>query len=152
MSLFDNFGSSQSSEPPGSSKRSQFINFVKLHTYADGYIDQKEERKILEYAIGIGVALEEALAVLRDLATQQGWVLERDAENRAKDVLAQFAASGGVVDKKEFEDAVTMFRTACKNKINDPEARRRLKQMMLDNGWKAKEGGLFGSKWFSQIG
>ncbi len=152
MSLFDNFGSSQSTESPGASKRSQFINFVKLHTYADGYIDQKEERKILEYAIGIGVALEEALAVLRDLATQQGWVLERDAENRAKDVLAQFATSGGVVDKKEFEDAVTMFRTACKNKINDPEARRRLKQMMLDNGWKAKEGGLFGSKWFSQIG
>lgn len=152
MSLFDNFGSSQSAEAPGASKRSQFINFVKLHTYADGYIDQKEERKILEYAIGIGVALEEALAVLRDLAMQQGWVLERDAENRAKDVLAQFAASGGVVDKKEFEDAVTMFRNACKNKVNDPEARRRLKQMMLDNGWKAKEGGLFGSKWFSQIG
>jgi hypothetical protein len=44
-----------------------------------------------------------------------------------------------------------MFQNACKNKVQPAEIQKRLKKMIIDNGWKAKEGGLFGSKWFSAI-
>jgi hypothetical protein len=44
-----------------------------------------------------------------------------------------------------------MFKDACKGRVPEPEIRKRLKQIMLHNGWKAKEGGLFGSRWFSDI-
>ncbi|WP_216092940.1 hypothetical protein, partial [Candidatus Marithrix sp. Canyon 246] len=60
-------------------------------------------------------------------------------------------ASDGKVDKKEFEDALTIFKKLTKGKMPEPELKRRLKNIMETNGWKAKEGGLFGSKWYSAI-
>jgi hypothetical protein len=66
-------------------------------------------------------------------------------------MLERFATNDGKVDKKEFEDTLAIFKSVSKNKIPEPEMKRRLKNMMEENGWKAKEGGLFGSKWYSAI-
>jgi len=131
--------------------KNRFVEYIKLQGFDDQYIDRKEEKKILETAVKNGLNVEEGLSILREVAVQKGLVIERDAEERAKEMLERFASNDGKVDKKEFADAVAIFKSACKGKVHEPEIQRRLKSMMLDNGWKAKEGGLFGSKWFSAI-
>lgn len=131
--------------------KKQFIDYIMLQTFDDQYIDRKEEKTILEEGIRKGIGVEEGLAIIRQVALQKGLALERDAEEKAKEMLDRFASNDGKVDKKEFEDALAIFKSASKNKIPEAEMKRRLKKMMEDNGWKAKEGGLFGSKWFSQI-
>ncbi|MDM8565122.1 hypothetical protein QUF74_05660 [Candidatus Halobeggiatoa sp. HSG11] len=131
--------------------KKQFIDYIMLQVFDDQYIDRQEEKKILEEGIKKGIAIEEGLAIMRQAASEKNLVLERDAEDRAKDVLEAFATNDGKVDKKEFENSVSVFKTHSKGKIPDHEMRRRLKQMMENNGWKAKEGGLFGSKWYSAI-
>jgi hypothetical protein len=131
--------------------RKQFIEYIMLQVYDDQYIDRAEEKNILEMGIKKGISVEEGLTIIRQVAEEKGLVIEREAENRTKEVLEQFARNDGVVDKKEFEDALSLFKTACKGKVPEPELKRRLKKMMLANDWKAKEGGLFGSKWFSAI-
>lgn len=154
MSLFDSFNQkSENNAATGSSrdKKEVFIDYVKLHTYEDGYIDRQEEKKLLEYAIQLGIGIEEGQTLIKNLAQQNNYVIEREVENQAKDLLARFAVSGGVIDKKEFNDAVGIFITACKNKFSESESRRRLKKIILANQWKVKEGGLFGSNWFSEI-
>lgn len=131
--------------------KKQFIDYIMLQTFDDQYIDRKEEKTILEEGIRKGISVEEGLAIIRQVALQKGLALERDAEEKTKEMLERFASNDGKVDKKEFEDALAIFKSASKSKIPEAEMKRRLKKMMEDNGWKAKEGGLFGSKWFSQI-
>ncbi len=131
--------------------RKAFVDFIMLQVFDDQYIDRQEEKKILEEGIKKGMGVEEALGIIRQVALEKGIALERDAEERAKETLEAFATNDGKVDKKEFEDAVAIFKKHSKGKIPEPEMKKRLKKMMEDNGWKAKEGGFFGSKWFSAI-
>lgn len=131
--------------------RKQFIDFITLQVFDDQYIDRQEEKKVVEEGIKKGLSVEESLSIMRQVSSERGWVLERDAEERAKDMLEVFATNDGKVDKKEFEDALGAFKKHSKGKIPEPELKRRLKKMMEDNGWKAKEGGLFGKKWYSAI-
>ncbi|NJO18296.1 MAG: hypothetical protein HC877_21955 [Thioploca sp.] len=127
-----------------------FIDYIMLQVFDDQYIDRQEEKKILEEGIKKGISVADGLAIIRQVAADKGLALERDAEERAKEMLKHFAADGKV-DKKEFEDTLAIFKSASKSKIPEPEMKRRLKNMMEENGWKAKEGGLFGSKWYSAI-
>ncbi len=131
--------------------KKQFVDYIMLQVFDDQYLDRIEEKKILEEGIRNGLSIEEGLSIIRQVALDKGIALERDAEDRAKEMLARFSANDGKVDKKEFEDALALFKTATKGKWPEPELKRRLKQMMENNGWKAKEGGLFGSKWYSAI-
>ncbi len=129
--------------------RKQFIEFLMLRVYDDQYIDRHEEKEILEEGIKRGVSVDEGLSIIRQVATEKGFVIEREAEENVRKILRQFALNDGVVDQKEFEDTLALFKESCKGKIPEPELRKRLKKMMLDGGWKAKEGGFFGKKWFS---
>lgn len=131
--------------------KNQFIEFITLQGFDDQYIDRQEEKRILEVGVKNGLSVEEGLLLIRQVASQKGLVVERDAEDHAKDFLEGAATNDGKVTKKEFSDAVAQFKTATRGKISEPEMKRRLKKMMEDNGWKAKEGGLFGSKWYSAI-
>jgi hypothetical protein len=128
----------------------QFIEFIKLKVFDDGYIDRQEEKAILEEGVKRGIGVESGIAVIRQVAIDHGYVVERMVDERAKEILQRFATDGQV-DKKEFEDAVALYKSDCKGKVKDDEIRKRLKQIMIDNGWKAKEGGFFGTKWFSAI-
>ena len=131
--------------------KKHFVDFIMLQVFDDQYIDRQEEKKILEEGIRKGIGVEEGLAIIRQVAQDKNLALERDAEERAKEMLEAFATNDGKVDKKEFESALGMLKKHSKGKIPEAEMKKRLKQMMEDNGWKAKEGGLFGSKWYSAI-
>jgi len=130
--------------------RNQFIEFITLQAFDDKYIDRQEEKRILEVGVKNDISVEDSLSLIRQVASQKGLVVERVAEERAKEFLEK-AAQDGKVDKKEFEGAVMQFKTAIKGKIPELELKLRLKKMMEENGWKAKEGGLFGTKWYSAI-
>lgn len=131
--------------------KKRFVDYIMLQVFDDQYIDRQEEKKILEEGIRNGLGIEEGLAIIRQVASEKGLVLERDAEERAKEMLETFAHNDGKVDKKEFEDALAIFKTHCKGKLTEHDMKKRLKIMMVENSWKAKEGGLFGSKWYSAI-
>jgi Ca2+-binding EF-hand superfamily protein len=131
--------------------RKQFVDYIMLQVFDDQYIDRQEEKKILQEGVTKGVGVEEGLAIIRQVVSEKGLILERDAEERTKEMLETFASNDGKVDKKEFADAMAIFKNQTKGKIPEHEMQKRLKIMMVENGWNAKEGGLFGSKWFSAI-
>jgi Ca2+-binding EF-hand superfamily protein len=131
--------------------RKQLVDYIMLQVYDDQYIDRKEERQILEMGIKKGLTVDEGLSLIQQLASEKGFVIEREAEEKTQEVLKQFATNDGVVDQKEFQNALSLFKKVSKGKIPEPELKRRLKNMMQENYWKAKEGGLFGKKWFSEI-
>jgi len=130
--------------------RSQFVEFIALQGFDDQFIDKTEEKRIIEVGVKNGMTVEESLLLIRQVAKQKGLVIERDAEERAKEVL-QKAANDGQISKKEFEEALAAFKTIIQGKIREPEIKQRLKQMILDSGWKAKEGLFAGGSWFSNL-
>lgn len=73
------------------------------------------------------------------------------AEERATAMLEAFAMNDGKIDRKEFTNAVEIFKRHYTGEITDTEIKSRLKKIMEENAWKAKEGGLFGEKWYSSI-
>lgn len=131
--------------------KTQFIEFIKLQAFDDQYISRQEEKRILEVGVKNGIGVEESLSLILQVAADTGLVVERDAEEKAQAVLERAASNDGKVDKKEFEEVVNLLKTATKGKLTEPEIKQRLKKMMEDNAWKAKEGGLFGTKWYSAI-
>lgn len=167
MSLFDNFNQNpennsaksesnfgkpdNSSAAPVRDKQAIFADHIKLQAYEDGYIDRKEERALLEYAINHGIDMEQALAILTNVAQKQGYIVERMLEDQAKELLQRFSVSGGVIDKKEFNEVVASFLAASKNKFSEAEIKRRLKKIVQENRWNVKQGGLFASNWFNEI-
>jgi hypothetical protein len=131
--------------------RNQFVEFITLQAFDDQYIDCKEEKRILEVGLKNGISVDESIALIQQVASESGWVLEREIDSRAKAFLENAATNDGKIDKKEFDDAVSLFEKASKGNLPTPEIKKRLKHMMLDNAWKAKEGGLFGTKWYTAI-
>jgi Ca2+-binding EF-hand superfamily protein len=129
----------------------QLGEFIKLQVYDDKYIDRDEEKNILSEAVKRNIPIDEALAVIRSIAEANDYVVERDVENQAKEMLELFANNDGKIDKKEFESALGVYKKATRGRVPDSKAKKCLKNIILDNGWKVKEGGLFGSKWFSEI-
>ena len=131
--------------------KKQLVEFIMLQVFDDQYIDRQEEKKILEEGIKKGISVDEGLAIIREVAYSKDFVIERDIEERTKEFLEQFIINDGSINKKAFETALILFRSTSKGKVPEPEIKKQVKTMVLDNCWKVKEGGLFGSKWFSEI-
>ncbi|WP_069473091.1 hypothetical protein, partial [Candidatus Marithrix sp. Canyon 246] len=100
--------------------RQQFIEFIKGQAFDDQYIDRQEEKRIVEVGIKNEISVEESLSLIQQVVTEKGLVLERQTEDHVKDTLETFA-SDGKVDKKEFEDALTIFKKLTKGKMPEPE-------------------------------
>jgi len=128
----------------------KFVEHVKLRGYDDKFIDAAEERKILEYGIQQGISLDQGRALVAQVAIEQGYAVESVAEMKAKEVLEQFA-SDGQVDKKEFDDAVAIISRTMRGNLSDDACRKKVKEIMLKQGWKAREGFMKGGSWFSSI-
>ncbi len=124
---------------------------VKMRTYDDKYLDQSEEKEILRVAITLKMDVDDALSLIVSVCGEIGAVCERHIENTCKDLLKVYAENDGKVDKKEFEDVTQVYLNKTSGRISKLDAQKRLKQLMLKNHWVAKEGGLFGTKWFSAI-
>jgi len=132
-------------------KRKKFIENVKLRAYDDKFIDVKEERQLLQYGIESGLSLEQSQDLLIQAAEQLGYAVESIADKKTEEVLLQFASNDGVIDKKEFFDAVAIMKKALRGNLSEHVCCDKTKQIVLNHNWKVKEGFLKGGKWFSSI-
>lgn len=129
----------------------KFQQEIKLRSYDDRYVGADEEKDLLKIAISMSIDVDDALRIIADFGAHYGIVIERSVELSCKDMLRQFARNDGKIDKKEFADVTALYLERTSGRISEAEVHKRLKRLMQQNQWAAKEGGLFGSKWFSAI-
>lgn len=129
----------------------RLTNFIMLNAYDDKYIDCEEERTILQEAINLGISVDEGIVAIHQIAQTKEIVLERNVEDAIMDMLRVFVSSDGKIDKKEFFDSVDAYKAKCQSHVPEAKIKQRVKQMIQNQGWNVKEGGFFGSKWFSEI-
>jgi len=135
----------------GDSRR--FADLVKLQGVGSRFIDREQERRLLEEGVTkFGLTLDEARGVLRSVAEDNGYVFESEAGRRVEQVMSRHAGKRGLISRRQFRATAQVLRDFSDNAITEPEARRRIKQLMVDNGWRPRRAGLLRTRrWYRQV-
>jgi hypothetical protein len=71
-------------------------------------------------------------------------------DEKAKEMLEQFAEDGQV-DKKEFDDTVSVLSRAAKGRLSAADIAKKAKGIMQANGMKPRQGLFKGGSWYNDI-
>jgi len=135
----------------GESRR--FADLVKLNGLGRRFIDRGQERHLLEEGVTkFNLSLDEARGVLRSVAEDNNYVFESEACRRIQQLMSRHAGKSGMISRRQFRRTVDVLRDFSDNTINEAEARRQLKRIMLDNGWRPRRAGMLRTRgWYKQI-
>jgi len=135
----------------GDSRR--FADLVKLQGVGSRFIDRDQERRLLEEGVTkFGMTLDEARGVLRSVGDDNGFVFESEAGRRIQQVMTRHAGKRGLISRRQFRSTAEVLRDFSDNAISEPEARRRIKQIMVDNGWRPRRAGMLRTRrWYRQV-
>jgi hypothetical protein len=134
--------------------KKRFAEYVKIQALGTRYIDRTAERKILEDGVmRFEISLDEGRQIMLGVASEEGYGFQSEADCRIRDILHGFADnSNNKLDKREFEASVLFYRKFCNSGINEEDARKRVKKVMLDEGIKPKGFALLGGKrWYNRV-
>jgi len=129
----------------------KFVGEIKLRAFKDKFVDHDEEMAILKIAIDAGVELEAARRVLIEVCNDEGFGLDSLIDQKAEEMLSQFANNDGRVDQKEFNDVVDIMLNTSHNVLTRTRCASKAKAIMVAREWQAREGTFKGGKWFSSI-
>lgn len=132
--------------------KKRFGEYVKVQALDSRFITRETEKKILEDGVmRFELGLDDGRQIMLGVASDNGLVFESEAERRIRDILDGFAEDGRI-DKREFTDSVNIFRKFCANGVTEEEAKKRVKRIMVANGWTPKRQGLLGSRrWYRRV-
>jgi hypothetical protein len=135
----------------GDSRR--FADLVKLQGVGSRFIDREQERRLLEDAVTkFGLTLDEARGVLRSVAEDNDYIFESEAGRRVEQLMSRNAGKRGLISRRQFRGTAQVLRDFSDNAIGEPEARRRIKQIMIENGWRPRRAGLLRTRrWYRQV-
>lgn len=130
--------------------KKRFVQEIKLRAYDDHYVDRDEEMEILKIAVADGITVDSARHALRQVCEANDYVVEGVLDEKAREMLDQFAADGEV-DKKEFEDTVAVVTKAAKGRLNETGVAKKVKSIMEANNMKPRHGMFKGGSWYKDI-
>ena len=130
--------------------KKRFVQEIKLRAYDDRYVDRDEEMEILKIAIADGITVDSARHALRQVCEANDYTVESLLDEKAKEMLDQFAADGEV-DKKEFEDTVAVVTKAAKGRLSEAKVKTKVKGIMEANDMKPRDGLFKGGSWYKDI-
>ncbi len=136
--------------------RRRYGEYVKLQVFDEKYLSRDRERKILgEGVTRFEIPLEDARSILLAVASENDFIFEKDVDKLVKEIMQAFAANDGNIGPNEFRHAIAIYKQLSSGRVTELEAKRRLKQMMLDNDWKPGRSNLIPAigtrKWFREI-
>ena len=131
----------------------RFADLVKLSGLGRRFLDKAQERRLLEEGVTkFGLTLDEARGVLRSVAEDNSYVFESEAGKRIEQVLGRHAGKSGMISRRQFRRTAEVLRDFSENTIGEAEARRQLKRIMIDNGWRPRRAGLLRTRrWYRLI-
>jgi hypothetical protein len=137
-----------------SSKRitERYADQVKLRLAGQRYLTEPQERALLLEALDVGLSLEEAKGLLAATLAKRRAAREMTLDHDMAVTLAIFAGDKGWISRTTFDHAANLYRRLSGGAVGDAEAKSRVKQMMLDHGWKIRGEIIFGTPhWFRGI-
>lgn len=133
--------------------RRKFADLVKLNGLTNKFIDRETERRILEEGVvRFGLTLDEARGTMLTVADDNDYVFESETGRRIRQVLDQHAGKKGKISKKQFDQTAAILRDFSNKAVGEEEARRQVKRIMIENGWKPRRAGLLPTRgWYKSV-
>lgn len=131
----------------------RYADLVKLSGLGNRFIDRAQERRLLEDGVTkFDLTLDESRGVLRSVAEDNNYVFESEAGRRIEQVLGRHAGKSGAISRRQFRRTAEVLRDFSDNAIGEAEARRQLKRIMIENGWRPRRAGLLRTRrWYRQV-
>lgn len=131
----------------------RYADLVKLNGLGCRFIDRTQERHLLEEGVTkFNLTLDEARGVLRSVAEDNGYVFESEAGRRIQQVLSRHAGKNGMISRRQFRRTADVLRDFSDNSLGEAEARRQIKRIMLENGWRPRRAGLLRTRrWYRLV-
>jgi hypothetical protein len=129
--------------------KTRIVNEIKLHGYNDQFIDRGEERAFIQTAIQLGVNVEDALAALRRVCTELGYLLESDVWAQTE---ARVTAAGraGRIDRATFDRIATEALATLRGKKSEGEVRAMVVTLMERTGHNRVKAGWL-KNWYKEL-
>jgi len=133
--------------------RKRYAEYIKLQAFDEKYISKEKEKKILgEAVMRFEMGIDDARAIMSGVAAENDFIFERDVDRLVKEIMTAFASLDRYISRKEFQHAASIYRQLSGGHIGEGEAKRRLKQMMLENEWKPRrENIIMPPRWYMLI-
>lgn len=136
-------------------RRQRFAEFVKIQALETKVIRRDEERAILrDGTTRFELPLDEARGVMLVTIRDNDFALQSDIETQVSELVMMFSErQNGKLSKKQFQQAVEMYRIKARSGFARPEIETRVKSMMEQNAIKPKRAGwiLRSRKWYNKI-
>jgi len=131
----------------------RYGDLVKLSGLGNRFIDREQERRLLEDGVTkFDLTLDEARGALRSIAQDNHYIFESEAGSRIQQVLSRHAGKSGRISRRQFRSTAEVLRDFSDNTINEVDASRQLKRIMIANGWRPKRAGLLRTRrWYRQV-
>ncbi len=134
----------------------RYGEYIKLQVLDEQYLSRDRERKILgEGVTRFEIPLEDARTILMNVASENDIVFEKDVDKLVKEIMQVFAANNGNIGPNEFGHGIAIYRQLSSGNVSELEAKRRLKQMIIENDWKPGRSyfnlPIGTRKWFKEI-
>jgi hypothetical protein len=122
----------------------QCVAQIRLRAYDDRYIDQDDEREILQILEQEAAPADTLRETLSNVCDRHNFVLESRVLADVKERLGS-----GKIDEKDFHDTMTMCKTRLRGKKDEGQVKRLIVEMIDENGFKVKTG-MF-RNWFAKV-
>lgn len=130
----------------------RYADQVKLSLAGQRYLTERQERELLLEALDTGLSLDEARGLLAATVGKRHAARELTLDRDMAVTIAIFAGAKGWISRTNFDDAANLYRRLSGGAVGEGEAKSRVKQMMLDHGWKIRGEIIFGTPhWFREI-
>lgn len=126
-----------------------FIEQVKLRCFDDAYLDRSEEQELMGQALGLGIPMTEAQALLQNFCQEKKLPLESAIERQVEKLLQHFVEKEGHIRQKIFEDAVLLYVQESQRRLNVFVCQQKVKALLLQRQWPVKQDFL--NHWFDKI-
>jgi hypothetical protein len=111
--------------------RHRFAELVKLQLRGRRFLDQDQERRLLEEAITrYGLTLDQASGLLRGAAQEDRIALEGELGASSRELLRTLADRRRRVARDDFRRAVAFYRGRAGGGVTEAEAQKRVKRLM----------------------
>ncbi|CAK0775791.1 DNA-binding protein [Azospirillaceae bacterium] len=133
--------------------KKRFAEYIKLQVFDEKYISREKEKKILgEAVMRFEIGIDDSRAIMSSVAAVNDFIFERDVDRLVKEIMQAFASLDRYISRKEFYHAANIYRQLSGGYIGEGEARRRLKQMMVENDWKPRRDNIImPPRWYMMI-
>jgi hypothetical protein len=132
--------------------RARFGELVKLNMQGRRFLDQEQERRLLEDGVTRhGMSVDEASSTVRVAAEENQVTLERELARSVRELLRTLADRHDRISREDFKKVVAFYKARAG--ISEAEAERRVKRKMEELDLTAKPSGrvLRTRRWYRQI-